>query len=148
MDPISWIGGVVGRAGRAVASGVSDLVHTAVGGLISLLGSLFGNVSGAWDELTTAAAGLEHAAETFGRGCWRQFDVILHHWIPKYAFTAWWWVTHPEQLSDALFWHLVRWLERRAFTAARYLGGFAAALLIHNLRQVLALIEDVIAAVL
>lgn len=144
----NWISHTLGSAGRAIGSAVSGAVSAVVGGLVSLLGSLFGNVTGAWDELTAAAAELEHAAWIFGRGCWRQFDAILRHWIPKYAFTAWWWVTHPEQLASVLFWWLVHYLERRAWTAARYLGGFFLALIIHHVRHVLALAEDVLAAVL
>lgn len=143
-----WISHTLGSAGRAIGSAVSGAVSSVVGGLVSLLGSLFGNVSGAWDELTGAAAELEHAAWIFGRASWRKFDEILRHYIPVYAFTAWWWVTHPEQFTSVLFWWLIRWLERRAWTAARYLGGFLMALLIHNVRHVLALAEDVVDAVL
>lgn len=143
-----WIGGILGAVAGTLGSGVSSAISSVVGGLARLLASLFGNVAGAWDELTAAAAELEHAAWIFGRGCWRKLDEILRHYIPVYAFTAWWWVTHPEQFTSVLFWWLVHWLERRAWTAARYLGGFFLALIIHHVRHVLALAEDVITAVL
>lgn len=148
MDILSWLGHAAGSAARAVASGAADLINTVVGGLVRLLSSLFGNVGGAWDDFTRAAAELAHAAETFGSRSWHQFWLILHYLIPKYAFTAWWWVTHPDDLANHLFWYMVRWLERRAFTVGRYLGGFLLAMLVHNVHRVLSWAEDVIDAVL
>lgn len=143
-----WLTRTAGRYWHDVTSSVSGFVHTVVGGIASLLSSLFGNVSRAWDDMVHGARDLEVSALAFAASCWMKFSEITDHFIPDWAYKAWWWVTHPEALAAMLLWHLVAALERNAFAAAQYLGEFALHLVLRSLRRLLHLAEAVLAAVL
>lgn len=84
----------------------------------------------------------------FAGAVWVKFDEITSHFIPDWAYKAWWWVTHPAALAAMLLWHLVAALERNAFAAAQHLAEFALHLVLHNLRRLLHLAEAVLVAVL
>jgi hypothetical protein len=109
---------------------------------------VYHDVTSAWDDLLHTAEGIETGAWHLGRAVWRQFNRVLTYWVPHFAMTAWWWVTHPDQLALVLFWWTLHYLERFAWTAAQYLGEFALALVMRNLRRFLHLAEEILAAVL
>ncbi len=77
----------------------------------------------------------------------RYADLIWHDLL-KWGWVAWWWITHPENLAQFLFWHIIRWLEFYAWEAGKRLGTFGLALVRHNLHRFLILIEDIVSAVL
>jgi len=68
----------------------------------------------------------------------------LIHW----GYTAWWYVTHPAALAGLLGDALVDWAEANAWRVARRLGTFTVAIVAHHTRQLLALAEDILTAVL
>jgi hypothetical protein len=140
----STIDGWLGLISRAIR----EFVHAVVGAVVGALESLFRNVTGAWDDLVTAARELESSAWHLGRALWHQLDRIITYWVPHFAMTAWWWVTHPDQLAHVLYWHTIRYLETYAWQTGRYLGEFATALVVANLRRFTLLVEDIIHAVL
>jgi hypothetical protein len=131
-----------------VSAAVVDFVHTMVAGIAGVVSVVFHAVTSAWDEFWQACRELEAGAFRFARAAYRRIDELLRYWIPHFAITAWWWVTHPSELASVLFWHLIRWAEVRAWTAGRYLGNFVLAVIVHQLRRVLWLAEHVLAAVL
>lgn len=145
---LSWLTRILQIIAGGLGSAVLNAITTLFGGLVSLLSGLFGNVKGAWAILADAGRLLEDAARAFGEAVWDRLDAVITHLIPRYAMTAWWWVTHPDRLAEVLAWWVVHWLERNAWTAARYLGEFTLALLRHELRRVADLAETVLAAIL
>src|SRR6266705_6789863 len=76
----------------------------------------------------------------FGFARW--LETLLHKW----AYTAWWYVTHPGALAGLLFWPLVHLLEDNAWQAGRVLGEFTLALVARNTRRLAQLAEDIISA--
>lgn len=145
---LSWLSGIFSSAWSGVTAAVASFVHTVVRGITLVVSMVFHQVTTAWDTFWRAARELEAGAFRFARATYRRIEELLHYWIPHFAVTAWWWVTHPDQLASVLFWHLLRWAEVRAWTAGRYLGDFALAVITHQLRRVLWLAEHILAAVL
>jgi hypothetical protein len=145
---LSWLGRVWGSLWGGVSSAVSAAVHFVIGGIAGLLDTIFGDVGDAWDDLVSTTAKLAGGAEAIGKSVWNQVDKILTHYIPFYAMTAWWWVTNLESLAQVLLWHLLKWLETWAWTAAQYLGEFTLALVVRNLRRLMILVETIVSAVL
>lgn len=143
-----WLDRILRLAERAVPNAVLDIIGLGLGGLVSVLGGLTGNVSDAWRELAIALDALRAGHFNLLEALEGILGQVIGHWIPKYAITAWWWVTHPAALAEQLGLYLVAWLEREAWTIAPYLGKFLLALLVHNIPRVAKLAEDVIAAVL
>jgi hypothetical protein len=78
----------------------------------------------------------------------KRFADLIWHDLLKWGWTAWWWITHPEELAGFLFWHIIHWLEFYAWEAGKRLGTFGLSLVRHNLHRFLILVEDVISAVL
>lgn len=145
---LSWLERILGEIGGAVSSAVRAAISFVVGGLTSLLSGLFGLVKEAWGVLALAGGDLERAAQAFGESVWDRLAAVITHLIPRYAMTAWWWVTHPDQLARVLLWWVLHWLEQEAWTAGLYLGEFVLALIRRNVRRVALLAETIIHAVL
>lgn len=145
---LRWLERIVSEIGGRIPGPVRSLIHIATGGLAALIDLVFGNVAGAWEELARAGEGLEHFLARHIDAVYGALRRIITYDIPHFAMTAWWWTTHPHQLADQLYWHIVYWLEQRAWSTAQYLGEFALALLMHNARRVLHLLEVIVAAVL
>jgi hypothetical protein len=145
---LDWLRRTVSGLWGGITDAVKDFVHTIVGGLMGALGFLFHDVTAKWSELVQAAEELEAGAWMLGRSLWHQLARIVTYDIPHYAMTAWWWVTHQDQLASVLFWWILRYLEERAWTAAQYLGEFFTALALRNLRRFLHLMETILVAVL
>lgn len=87
--------------------------------------------------------------------------VLDHIWKPIYAwvkdlykkmtdwaYTAWWYITHPDKLAERLFWFSVDLVKRFAWDLARIFGEFGAKTVLANIPRVVALIEKMIADVL
>jgi len=87
--------------------------------------------------------------------------VIVHVWTPlKNDFLqAWHWITtngalvlfyitHPDKLAALIFDSLIHLLEREAWNVAPVLGKFFLALILHNAKRFLILLEDIVSAVL
>lgn len=84
-----------------------------------------------------------------------------HVWVPLKAFidgilkwihdrgeVLWFYITHPDKLASLIFDALIALLERTAWDVGGKLGKFFLALIIHNLRHFVSLIEDILMAVL
>lgn len=78
----------------------------------------------------------------------RDFTLFLLKLIREWAYVAWWWITHLDKLADAMIFHIARSLEKYAWQLGRLLGTFLTALIIHNVRRFVQLLETIIAAVL
>ena len=131
--------------GEAALHGAGAL---ATGALAAVLGVLTGNVFAAWQQLERALRYLETVGGSWVEDITSHLIRVITYDIPHFAMTAFWWVTHPDALAEALFWHLVRQLEDRAWQAAEYLGQFALALVTRNAGRLARLAEHIIAAVL
>lgn len=112
-----------------------------------------------YEDLQRAVARLlayiAHVADTIYRWVLRDIWAPLKRYadllwadLKKWGFTAWWWITHLPQLADAMIFHIARSLEKYAWQLGRMLGAFFTALIIHNLRRLLLLVEDILSAVL
>lgn len=66
----------------------------------------------------------------------------------KWGFTAWWWITHLPQLADAMILHIAAAMERHAWQLAGMLGKFFSSLILHNVKRVAILAEDILTAVI
>ena len=132
----------------AVSSGVHTLINAGLSALASLVDTVFGNVTGAWGDLAQWFESLPAALAHLNTWLYAHLRQLVTHDIPVYAQGAYWWVTHPGDLANLLFWHLVRSLENQAWTAAEYLGEFIVALIARNALRVARLAETILAAVL
>lgn len=117
----------------------------AIGGILALV---TGNVTGAWHDFTAVWDALRSGTADFAHELLKQLEAVIVHWLPRYAITAWWWVTHPLELARVLTLYVVHQLEERAWQIAPYLGRFLLALLVHNAARVARLTEAIVAAVL
>jgi hypothetical protein len=145
---LNWLRNLLDSAARGIGDGADKLARAAAAGIASVFAYVSGDVSDAWDTLERAADGLEQYLTEVLAEHTRELIRLFTYDIPHFAETAWWWVTHPAQLAEALGWHLVRWLEDNAWTAADYLGQFALALILRNVRRIAHLAEHVITAIL
>jgi len=78
---------------------------------------------------------------------WRTLTPIFH-WITHEGATLWHYLTHPAELVDLLWDHLLAKLEREAWVAGRLLGRFFLSLVVHNVRTFAILVEDIVTAIL
>jgi hypothetical protein len=70
------------------------------------------------------------------------------HWITHEGAIVWFYVSHPDKLTDLLWQHLIAKLEREAWNVSALLGKFFLSLVIRNLKRLALLIEDILDAVL
>lgn len=145
---LDWLRRFVESAAGLVPSPVADLVQWSVQAIGGLLGTVTFNVADAWHNLTIMFDAVRAAHDLFGTSVLGQLEKLITYYIPHFAITAWWWVTHPEQLARVLLWYLVHEMERQAWTIGKYLGEFVLAILAHNSRRVAILLEDIITAIL
>lgn len=78
----------------------------------------------------------------------KDFADELYRLIKAWAYVAWWWITHLDRLADAMIFHIAASLEKYAWQLARLLGTFLTALILHNVRRFVLLLETILAAVL
>lgn len=109
----------------------------------------------AWREIQAAEQLARRLVDDLRQWAYRDIWLPLLHLaadarrdIQRWAWPAFWYITHPDALAGLIGDALVSWLEANAWRVGRRLGTFLLALLVHNLRQVLALVEDVLSAVL
>lgn len=145
---LDWLHRFLRWAGHLIPEPIRHAFDTIGGAIAGLFGTITNDVYDAWTTFTASVWAWADAAADFAEETWRSLNQVIGHLIPHYAMTAFWWITHPAQLADVLFWHLLRYLEERAWTAARYLGRFVLALLTHHVRRITALAEEIIAAIL
>ena len=68
--------------------------------------------------------------------------------LQRWAWPAFWYITHPAALAGLLGDALVSWLEANAWRVGQRLGAFTLALVVHNARRLAATVEAIVAAVL
>jgi len=78
----------------------------------------------------------------------KDFADHLYKLIKDWAYVAWWWITHLDRLAEAMIFHLAASLEKHAWELAALLGRFVTALILHNARRIVTLVEQIMAAVL
>ena len=69
-------------------------------------------------------------------------------WIHGIGSAMWHYFTHLDEFALLLFWHIIAALETLAWDAAKRLGTFFLALVVHNIIKFATLIESVVDAVL
>ena len=69
-------------------------------------------------------------------------------WIARVGDTMWHYFTHLDEFAMLLFWHIITSLEKLAWDAAKRLGTFFLALMVHHIVRFATLVESVIDAVL
>ena len=145
---LDWLAEILGAWIGGIAPAILNLIRVVVGGIAGVLDFIFGAVKGAWNELATQVANLATLTHGWVSEVWKTFDLIITYYIPKYAMEAWWWVTTPLALSEVLLYYVLHWLEQEAWTVAQYLGEFALALVLRELKRFLLLAEAIVAAIL
>jgi hypothetical protein len=68
--------------------------------------------------------------------------------LEKWGYTAWYYITHPDQLAELLINSIVTSLETHSWDIAKRLGQFTLALIAQNIPRLLQLIEDILTAVI
>lgn len=145
---LNWLRGIISGIGGAVSSGISDAVSAVISALAAVVDFVFKDVLDAWTGLAKAWHDFDVLTGAWIPEVVRLFTRILTYDIPHFAYTAWWWTTHPDQLASVLYWYLIGYLEERAWATAGYLGEFITALIARNLRRVALLIEDILHAII
>src|SRR5574337_302127 len=68
--------------------------------------------------------------------------------LQQWGYTAYWYVTHPQDLADLLLHYLLVSLQKSVWAVARTMGEFFARLFLQNVPRTITLIEQIIADVL
>lgn len=144
---LSWLESFITAAGSLVPSPIRDFVHWALHGIVGVVSTVFHQVTSAWDSLASSTAAFSRDLAGFADVVFHQLWRVITYYIPHYAIYAWWWITHPEQLAERLFWYIVKALERHAWAATQVMGKFVLNLIHHNVRHLAAVMEDIITAV-
>lgn len=71
--------------------------------------------------------------------------VTVRKRLTDWAYTAWWYITHPQNLADLLLGYLLVSLQRSVWLVARTMGDFFFRLFLTQLPRSLNLIEQIIA---
>jgi phage-related protein len=167
---LNWLRSAFDRATGSISSTIAGWVHDVVAGLYSFLHVIFGGIDDAWKDFTSGLDTLGSAIAAFGSSVAHDMDLLFLHWIPgiiswvtrvvwalaKEAWdwithegaTIWHYITHPADLVDLIWEAFLAKLEATAWDTADYLGKFAIALVWKNIDKFLALIEDVLDAIL
>lgn len=145
---LGWLWRVITTPIRLLDQGAHDLASLALRGLAAVISYVFRDVTRAWSDFTHVWDAFASVTERWLGGIEAKLRLIIEHWLPRFAITAWWWVTHPDRLAEVLFWWIIRYLEKYAWQAAEHLGEFFTALWLRNLRRTLHLAETILAAVL
>jgi hypothetical protein len=145
---LGWLSGIIRKGVHLLGEGAGDLGSLALQGITAVVSFIFGDVGSAWDDMVTAWHYLQQVGSALDGHVVAALIRLITYDIPHYAMQAFWWVTHPAQLAETLGWHLVRFLEDNAWTAAGYLGKFILALILRNAGRVARLAEDIITAIL
>jgi hypothetical protein len=145
---LGWLDRFLRSVRSHLPGAITDVIQATIGGIAGLFGSITSDVSDAWDKLLANVQALDHSTGSWVRAVTGQLTSVITHLIPRYAMTAWWWVTNPGKLAEALIFYIALQAERYAWTLGKYLGQFALALVLHHARQFVHLIEDIVTAVL
>jgi hypothetical protein len=85
------------------------------------------------------------------RDVWRPLLASLTNawkWIKTDGATVFYYISHPDKLIDLIWLYLIAKLEREAWNVGALLGKFFLSLILHNVKRLALLIEDIINAVL
>lgn len=164
-----WLARAANWAGSRIDQTIVRWVHDIVSAVYGFLRLIFSFVGKAWnyffESVKLLLSGLEDFFDKVGRAfeyLWKHYlPALLNwinvhivkplldaiHWITHEGAIIWNYISHPDLLARYLFAALVKELERLAWQTARQLGTFFLALIVHNLRMFVILIEDIINAV-
>lgn len=70
---------------------------------------------------------------------------VIKKRITEWAYTAWWYVTHPQNLADLLLAYLLVSLQKSVWLVARTMGDFFFKLFLTQLPRSIGLIEQIMA---
>ena len=143
----NWLTRVFQATLAAGAAAASNLAYALTFGLWGYLHSVFRLVSDGWIGLNRAFNANSQAHQSF-IGSVVHGIITSWNWIIHPGATMWHYISHPPDLVDLIWNAIILKLESTAVATARLLGKFFLALLLHHLRTVLAVFEDVISAVL
>src|SRR5574337_625730 len=145
--------------------------------VFSFLGTIVNHVAAAWHAMYTWVNSLYTAVETFAHAVYAYlyklvkvllaqisavtswvlhsvFDPLIAQvkslWtkLQQWGYTAYWYVTHPQDLADLLLHYLLVSLQKSVWAVARTMGEFFARLFLQNVPRTITLIEQIIADVL
>ena len=159
----NWLREAADEFGREVAATLWSIIKRDLPWLAAFITSVRRLALTLYSLARAWALSLAQAAEALARRLvsdvrqWAYRDI----WLPllglardarrdlqRWAWPAFWYITHPDALASLIGDALVAWLEANAWKVGRRLGTFILALTVHHIRQLLALAEDIISAVL
>lgn len=134
------------------------------------INSLLQDVAALWSQIWRSVAHIFDTVwgwvVTIRDYLWQQIEsarqwVIENVWAPlwgwvqdiydkltRWAWMAYWYITHPDDLARVLFWSLVNAFARDAFFVARIVGDWLLRTILANIPRSLGLIETIIKDVL
>lgn len=147
-----WVGAKIWRILRIA---IPDLYRWARGWFARLLALIDHWVAWLWARIRATIALIYREIAATIRWAWSHIFLPLWRWVQflyqlirKWAWVAFWWVTHPASLAELLVFHMAAAIERHAWDLAGLLGRFFLALIARNLARFLKLVEQIIVAVL
>lgn len=142
---VTWVTAVaIPALSRWVQAGLTELKN----GILSLAKSAYGLIVKLGAQIVKAYQDL---SSWVLRNVWDPLTARikqLENNLLKWGYTAWWYITHPAALADLLILDIARSAEKRAWTLAGMLGKFTLSLVVRNLPKLIALVEDIVTAVL
>lgn len=72
----------------------------------------------------------------------------LYDKLTKWAYTAWYYITHPQKLADLLFWYLWNTFTRQIDSALLRMGDWLTRWFLANVIKAAAIVETIIANII
>lgn len=160
---VNWLIGQVENVAREIGSWISYLWNTILPWIYGRINAAFQWAEDLWrDAIGYAARGLA-ALEQWA---WNAIQAVYRWaydniWLPlkqyadsiwdhllQWGYTAWWWITHPDQLARALLGWLIVAAEDAFWAIAAPVGSFALRIVIANTQRFVQLLETIITAVI
>jgi hypothetical protein len=167
---LSWVSNIFNWAAGKVDDTIRGWVHDVIAGFYGFLHILFGEIVGAWHDLSGSVDAISHELAEWGAELYGAFHYIFKVWIPHtiawinsaivepllgtIAWIAhegsiiWGYISNPVKLVDLIWDDLLANFERTAWKTAEALGRFAIVLVVRNIGLFLTLVEDVIDALI
>lgn len=160
---IRWLIDQIAHVFRDIENWVNYFLHSVIPWIVGRVEAAFRYALDLWhDAISYAQRGLailENLAWSWIQSAYRW--VYDHVWLPlkryadaiwdavlKWGYTAFWWITHPDQLAKKLLGWLIIAAEDSFWLIAAPVGTFALRIVVANARRFALLLETIVTAVL